>query len=163
MKSRQPIVSVQPPCNGQNDINEERFNLLHSLLRQKTKQLEIISKEASEQRRQLSKKNEIISEYENMFDQLRQGKEHECKLLKDELIYRNNVIKSQLETIEKMQVKIRKMNSLLPINQYEAAEDDSLQKYRARAHGISAEPAKEQGNGLLAKNIEVCFIQKKQR
>ena len=163
MKARQVSASVSSPLKGQNDGNEERFNLLHSLLRQKTKQLEIISKEASEQRRQLTRKNQIISDYESMFEQLRVSKERDCKLLKDELIYRNNVIQSQLETIEKLRIKIRKMDSLIPLNQYEAAEDEQFRKYRARAKGISAEPANEQISGMMAKNIEVCFVQKKQR
>ena len=163
MKARQAPSSVSPPVKGHNDASEDHMNLLQSLLRQKTKQLEIISKEASEQRRQLSRKNQIISDYESMFEQMRKAKEHDCKLLKDELIYRNNVIQSQLETIEKLRVKIRKMDSLIPLNQYEAAEDEQLHKYRARAKGISAEPAKEENNGLLAKNIEMFFVQKKQR
>lgn len=149
--------------SGQNETSEDRFNLLHSLLRQKTQQLEIISKEASEQRGQLARKNRIISDYEAMYEQLQVEMKHGNKLLKDELIYRNNVIKSQLETIEKLRVKIRKMHSLLPLNQYEVAEEEQQHTYRARAKGISAEPAKEQGRGVLAKNIEVCFVQKKQR
>ena len=168
MKARQVSSSVSSspigsPVKGHNDVNEERFNLLHSLLRQKTKQLEIISKEASEQRKQLARKNQIISDYEGILDQLRATKEHECKLLKDELVYRNNVIQSQLETIEKLRVKIRKMDSLIPLNQYETIEEEQLHRYRARAKGISAEPAKEQANGFMAKNIEVFFVQKKQR
>ena len=163
MKARQVHSSVSSPLKGQHDVDEERFNLLQSLLRQKTKQLEIISKESSEQRRQLARKNQIISDYDSMFEKLRISKERDCKLLKDELIYRNNVIQSQLETIEKLRIKIRKMDSLIPLNQYEAAEEEQFHKYRARAKGISAEPANEQINALMAKNIEVCFVQKKQR
>ena len=166
MKARQSTMGLKPAANGQISTEDGRIKLLTSLLSQRTRQLEIISKEASEQRKQLVRKNQIIAEYEIMHEQLKDAKEHDAKLLKDELVYRNNVIKSQLETIEKLRIKMRKMDSLLPMNQYEAIEEEEQgqgHKYRARGKGISAEPATEQYRGSLAKNIEVFFIQKRQR
>lgn len=159
-------MGLKPATNGQISTEDGRFKLLTSLLSQRTRQLEIISKEASEQRKQLARKNQIIAEYEVMHEQLKEAKEHDAKLLKDELVYRNNVIKSQLETIEKLRIKMRKMDSLLPVNQYEAIEEEEQEqghKVRSRGKGISAEPATEHSRGSLAKNIDAFFIQKRQR
>ena len=164
MKSnREAVAGVDVLKNCQKDLEEDRLKMLHSLLRQRTKQLEMISKDTTEQRKQVVKKNQIISEYETLYENLKQTKEKDTRLLKDELVYRNNVIKSQLQTIEKLRLKIRKMDSLLPVNQYDAIDEEVPLKLRARAKGISAEPRDAQNGTVMKKNIEDFFFQKRQR
>eukprot|EP00794_Sanderia_malayensis_P012823 gene12823-14139_t len=151
--------------NSEHDYDGDRVKLLQSLLRQKTKQLDIISNEATEQRRQVVQKNQIIAEYESLYNNLRDSKEKEVSLLKDELVYRNNVIKAQLHTIEKLRVNIRKMDSLLPLNQYEAMHEEETvlaPHHRARAKGISAEPSFKHGTAAKI-DIEKFFFHKRQR
>ncbi len=165
-KSKDPIPTIILTNGCEKDDSEDHLKLLQSLLRQRTKQLEIFGKETAEQRKQVIKKNHIISEYESLYENLRQSKDKEIKLLKDELVYRNNVIKSQLQTMEKLRLRVRKMDSLLPLNQYEAIEENEEQpqnKSRARAKGISAEPRSVKSGIVLKTNIEDFFFQKRQR
>ena len=142
--------------------NAAQITKMMEVLEQRTVQLQILSKEVIEIRTEIAKKNKIIEDYETIVKSVTSRKIKEIQCLKDELGYKNSVIKQQQDVINRMLTKLRKLDCLLPPNLVETAEQirSDVTSTRSRAKGISAEPSSYQNVGKQMRNIEKFFHSK---
>ena len=124
------------------------FKLLESALRERNKQLEIQKKEIEFLRNELRRKDDVIKEYENLINEREDMERQEVEILHKEIktlrmdaMSKVVTIREQKSEIERLESKVEKLMSVMP--------PPSLP--RARAQGVSAEPA--------AKNLNVNFQQ----
>lgn len=124
------------------------FKLLESALRERNKQLEIQKKEIEFLRNELRRKDDVIKEYENLINEREDMERQEVEILHKEIrtlrmdaMSKVVTIREHESEIERLESKVEKLMSVMP--------PTSLP--RARAQGVSAEPA--------AKNLNVNFQQ----
>ncbi|XP_020614640.1 cGMP-dependent protein kinase 1-like isoform X2 [Orbicella faveolata] len=124
------------------------FKLLESALRERNKQLEIQKKEIEFLRNELRRKDDVIKEYENLINEREDMERQEVEILHKEIktlrmdaMSKVVTIREHKSEIERLESKVEKLMSVMP--------PPSLP--RARAQGVSAEPA--------AKNLNVNFQQ----
>ncbi|KAL9984892.1 hypothetical protein ACROYT_G007237 [Oculina patagonica] len=122
------------------------FKLLESALRERNKQLEIQKKEIEFLRNELRRKDDVIKEYENLINEREDMERQEVEILHKEIrtlrmdaMSKVVTIREHESEIERLESKVEKLMSVMP--------PPSLP--RARAQGVSAEPA--------AKNLNVNF------
>ena len=142
--------------------NSAQMLKLQEALAQRTAQLQILNQEVIEIRTEVTEKNRIIDDYETIVQSLTSRKIKEVQFLKDELSYKNTVIKKQQEVIDRLVRKLRKLDCILPPNLLENTEQirRDVTSTRGRAQGISAEPSNYQKFGKQTTNIQKFFYPK---
>ncbi|KAK3720306.1 hypothetical protein QZH41_020387 [Actinostola sp. cb2023] len=113
--------------------------LLESALRERNKQMDIQRKEIDFLRRELRRKDEVIREYENIIKEREDMEKRELEILHKEIrtlrmdvMSKIMTIREQENTIVELENKTEKLMSVMPPPTFK----------RARAQGVSAEPAK---------------------
>ncbi|XP_031552697.1 cGMP-dependent protein kinase 1-like isoform X1 [Actinia tenebrosa] len=117
--------------------------LLESALRERNKQMDIQRKEIEFLRKELRKKDDVIREYENIIKEREDMEKKELEILHKEIrtlrmdvMSKAMTIREQDNTIVELENKTEKLMSVMPLPSYP----------RARAQGVSAEPAKRVQN-----------------